>query len=229
MSSIDDDVYLLSHQDHLSSLPQLVHILCGPSQTAIKVIRRILESSPFRHEYDRQHANTDNGMVMCLPDDNAGAVTRLLVYTHRGNSYRKYPRELSFSKAEEVAEDYLLANQYGAQCVKKDIIEFLELVGRGRRGDYSRWLDFATKVYQGLGERDVRFQKYFKLTFYEFWSYSFPTLLDLDTDGFKSLMFKGGFLAMDVFDVYERVRADHQRFLSLRKEDEKDAEEDQRN
>ena len=164
-------------------------------------------------------------MVMCLPDDNAGAVTRLLVYTHWTCHYRKYRRELN---TEEIVEDYLLANKYGAQCVKQDIIQFLKSIGRGGFGDYSRWLDFATRVYQGLGERDVHFQKYFKANFYDFWSSTLPTL-DLDTDGFKCLMFKGGYLAMDVFDVYERVRADHQQFLRSRKEDEKDAEEDQRN
>ena len=165
---------------------------------------------------------------MYLPDDSAGAVTRLLVYTNGINSYLKFRRELNFSKAEEIVKDYLLANKYGAQVVKEDIIEFLKLVGRGRSGEYPRWLDFGTKVYQGLGERDVHFQRYFKANFYDFWSSTLPTL-DLDTDGFKCLMFKGGYLAMDVFDVYERVRADHQQFLRSRKEDEKDAEEDQRN
>ncbi|KAI4247364.1 MAG: hypothetical protein L6R42_009644 [Xanthoria sp. 1 TBL-2021] len=166
-----------------------VHILCGPSQTDVKVMPEILSSSPFRHEYARQQPASNN-MTMYLPDDTAGAVTRLLVNTNGDNSYLKYPRERNLSNAEEIVQDYLISTKYKVQQVKNDIIRF-------------------------LGSIDVACTEE-------------PCMFHLDTDGFKALMFKGGYLAMDVFDVHQAVRADHQRCLDSWTKAERDAEEEQR-
>lgn len=167
-------------------------------------------------------------MVMCLPDDNAGAVTRLLVYTNGANSYLKYPRGRNLSNAEEIVEDYLLANKYGAQVVKQDIIRFLESINIDGLERYLLWADFATKVYQGLTGLDVRFRIYFTVVFYTFWK-SQALAFHLDTDHFKALTFKGGYLAMDVFDLYQVVRAHHQSCLDRWTKAERDAQEVERN
>lgn len=186
----------------------------------------ILSSSPFRHEYARQQPASNN-MTLYLPDDTAGAVTRLLVYTNGDNSYFKYPRERNLSNAEEIVEDYLISTKYKVQQVKNDIIRFLESIDVACTEECDLWLDFATKVYQGLAERDSCFQNYFKVIFYTFWK-ARVCMFHLDTDGFKALMFKGGYLAMDVFDVHQAVRADHQRCLDSWTKAERDAEEEQR-
>ncbi|KAL8758043.1 MAG: hypothetical protein Q9199_001773 [Rusavskia elegans] len=158
-SSLCDDVRLLSRPvppDHRLQLWP-VQILCGPSQTAVKVMPNILSSSPFRHEYARQQPASNN-MTMYLPDDTAGAVTRLLVYTNGDNSYLKYPRERNLSNAEEKVQDYLLSTKYKVQQVKNDIIRFLGSMDVACTEEYDLWLDFVTKVYQGLAERDSCFQ-----------------------------------------------------------------------